>query len=472
MASLLTIRSVSQETYNKILEIINKTLKINIKTVFVKQVLDNRLYLIDVFYSRYYNSYYYSQLRGSIVDVKEEKIFLLSDPYPKCYVAYTPLVLSDSKERYYKGYDGCLIRMFQYNEEIYLSTNRCLNARSNRIFSLKDSRSFQDIMKNVGKLEPEKESIFFEGNYKDYIHFFIIVTKETYLFMQGSIEEKIIYLGSKPKYSLERSIRSKFIEDLCVNHTKIEIQKQLSIKEANEILGFKDVHNFNYSLVDQRLDTESPGFVIRENPDNTKNFIFSEGYDWRKTISDVRKSDKILNIYLYLRSKYVGQQSYFDVFPYIKNIKLLDDDKIEIQTEEFPEEISVQEMDENLLRCMYIIVPRTRRKEVSELKQASIKLFNDIADVLEKEIKNIKIVKEDVEETFREISNNTEIISVQESKQNIIVYNKYIRELLEKSKKIIEEINPPERKNKLIELLEDTNGETVYILGKILKVTE
>lgn len=414
---------VEDNIFFKIREIIANQLGFFVKSFIIKQAINDRYYLLDIHY-RYYNTKY-SCLRGSIVDMKENKFFLVSDVLPNEEVVYTKLKDSgrDSNVVYYKGYDGCVLRIFELDGKIVYSTNRCIDTRNNKIFSVKDSRTFEQIMRQVAKVDDASEKAMFEADNKDKIHFFLIVTRETYLFMQGEIEEKVFYIGSKSKY--ETGSTKKL--DLFRNFCDIKHFEPITTSEANKILGFEKKN------LDPRLDMENSGFVVRETRlPYSKTFLYSQGYDWRKSILGLKRSDKITNIYLELRKFVNDIPRYKELFPYIRIVR--EGNNILVKSEKYPEYLTKQQLEENLINCLYLILPKTRKLEVFTLQ-------NHIKDKMQHIAKLIKEHKIPMDK----------------------IYNRRIKEFIERASNKNEE--------GIVKLMEEeTDGETVYLLGRILEL--
>jgi hypothetical protein len=416
---------IDQKLFNEIRDCIRKQLNLRVKFFIVKQFVNDRYYLLDILLD-FYNTKY-SPLRGSIYDAQEKRFFLVSDVYPKEEVVYTPLreQTNDQNITYYRGYDGCVLRIFQIDGKIVFSTNRCINTRNNKIFSIKNSRTFGEIMKEVGGVNEENEKILFEGENKDKIHFFLIVTQETQLFMQGDIEEKVFYIGSKDKYEIGNTKKLNLLE----NFGKISHFEPITVSEANKILGFKDSCDRN---IDPRLDMENSGFIIKEtSKPYSKTFLYSEGYYWRKIILGLKRSDKIVSIYLELKDKYINNiQEYKRLFPYIKIIQ--DGGRKKVISLEYPKYLTKEQLEENLINCLFLILPKVRKMEVFTLREF-------IKDVIKKMA--ILIKKDEIPKDK--------------------IYNDRINEFLEVVKK-------EEKVEDIEKSLENLEGEIIYLLGRIL----
>lgn len=415
---------IDNQIFSKIKNAIKVQLNLSVKSLIIKQIINDRYYLIDIHYD-FYNTKY-SCLRGAIFDNIESKFFLVSDVLPKEEVVFTPLRgFYNDGTIYYRGYDGCVLRIFELDGSIIYSTNRCVDTRDKRIFTVKDSRTFEQIMKEVAGVNNDSEKAMFEGDNKNKIHFFLIVTKETYLFMQGDIEEKVFYVGSKSKYEIGPSKKLEFFRNFC----NIKHFEPISITEANKILGF----DIKRRVIDTRLDMENSGFVIRENLfPPTKTFLYSEGYQWRKFILGLKRSDKIVSIYLELKERYIKNiTEYKEMFPYIKIIK--EGENVKVIPLKYPEKLTKEQLEENLINCLYLVLPKSRKSEVFQLQ----KHIND---------------------TIREIAT-----LIKENKiPNDEIYNPKIEDFLKRvSGRDIEEIE------KIMK--EETEGEIIYLLGRILK---
>lgn len=419
---------LDRSSTTKILSIVNSITGINLKKIYVKQCIDKRLYLLDIDQS-FYDSPKYSFIRGSILDLKEGKFFLKCDTFPKSKIVYTPLINKKNTIRFYKGYDGCTLRVFRYGEKIYYSTNRNLDAKDSRIYSFKDSRTFEEILRALNKDQYLNE-IFTNRSTRDMIHLFLIVSKETYLTVQGEIEEKVIYLGSKTKYSDNPPIIIKDIEE------KFDKLEDLTIQQANKVLGFSDPDGqpsdiCNSIRNDKRLDIFSSGFVIKENRVSGKRtFFFSESYIWRRNLVGLRNSNKMLNVFIDLRKYLNNLYLYKLTFPYI-----IDLDKLE--TKEYPDEISKEELEDNLVKCLYLIVPKHKKQEALEIRKAYKVFIDNLLERLD------RIKDDDLDNSF---------------------YGK-VQEL-------VMAIKDEKDKSKIKERIETCDSDVVYTLGRIFGIME
>jgi hypothetical protein len=350
------------EIRSNIINIINEITGLNLKKVYIRQNIDNKLYLLDID-QRLYDTRY-SFIRGSILDIRKKEFFLKCEEFPRTKIVYTPLINKKKNTRFYRGYDGCILRVFEYNGKIYYSTNRSFDARNNKIYSFKESRTFNEILESMGKRNSIDE-IFGMKRFKDMIHLFLIISKETYLIMQGDIEEKIIYLGSKIKYSDNSHF---IIEDVA---EKFERLGDLSIQEANSVLGFGD-----NNIEDKRLDIFNTGFIVKENiTTGKKTFLYSESYAWRRKLIGLKNSNNILNVFIEMRKYLNDLNSYKNTFPYIVDIEKL-------ETKEYPREIDRKELENNLVRCLYLIMPKHKKQEALGIKQVYENFINELSERL------------------------------------------------------------------------------------------
>jgi len=138
-----------------------------------------------------------------------------------------------------------------------------------------------------------------------------------------------------------------------------------------------------------------------------------------------------VSIYLELKERYIKNISeYKQMFPYIKIIK--EGENVKVMPLKYPEKLTNEQLEENLINCLYLILPKSRKSEVFQLQKHINDTIREIAALIkENKISNDEIYNPKIEDFLKRVSG--------------------------RDTKEIEKI-----------MKEETEGEIIYLLGRIL----